>query len=270
MDSSVVATKLLKEGLQEAEVWGDPDTRALFLLQGARLDTHRGLPRENSTSLLQEAVSLLSGHSCLPPGSSVTLAQATLLLSDLRGTGSQALHLLTQKLLQQQLCVLGESVSLGESGRVILPPAPGLSNIYLPHLPLLAKATMRLGHCLAVQAMTSAPASSVSSPRSSSTPWVCAQEVLQSALLLSQACATRDRQLEADILYCKGMVERCLMSLSDFQPQTVAVTLLESINISLSQSHNLQLIRKCYLEMALVYLHQWEQSSPAPQDQQNP
>ncbi|XP_071001157.1 cilia- and flagella-associated protein 54-like, partial [Oncorhynchus clarkii lewisi] len=53
MDSSVEATKLLKEGLQEAEVWGDPDTRALFLLQGARLDTHRGLPRENSTSLLQ-------------------------------------------------------------------------------------------------------------------------------------------------------------------------------------------------------------------------
>ncbi|XP_020307860.2 cilia- and flagella-associated protein 54 [Oncorhynchus kisutch] len=267
MDSSVEATKLLKEGLQEAEVWGDPDTRALFLLQGARLDTHRGLPRENSTSLLQEAVSLLSGHSCLPPGSSVTLAQATLLLSDLRGTGSQALHLLTQKLLLQQLCVLGESVSLGERGRVILPPAPGLSNIYLPHLPLLAKATMRLGHCLAVQAMTSAPSSSLST---SSHPWVCAQEVLQSALLVSQACATRDRQLEADILYCKGMVERCLMSLGDFQPQTVALTLLESINISLSQSHNLQLIRKCYLEMALVYLHQWEQSIPAPQDQQNP
>lgn len=60
------------------------------------------------------------------------------------------------------------------------------------------------GHCLAVQAMTSAPSSSLSTPSPSSHPWQCAQEVLQSALLVSQACATRDRQLEADILYCKG------------------------------------------------------------------
>ncbi|XP_019903314.2 cilia- and flagella-associated protein 54 isoform X2 [Esox lucius] len=299
VDSSVEAARLLKEGLQEAEAWGDPDTKALFLLQGAKLDTHRGRPREDSISLLQEAVSLLSGRSCLSPRSSITLAQATLLLSDLRGPGSQVLHLLTQKLLKQQLCVLGENVSSGEGGIVTLPPDPGLSNIYLPQLPLLAKATMRLGHCLAVQAMTSAHSSGPSSPSNQSTPssksnlatissssspspysqpWVCALEVLQSALLLCQACAARDRQLEADILYCKGMVERCLMCLGDFQPQTVTETLLDSINISVSHSHNshlsicvrVRLIRKCYLEMALVYLYQWEQSSTAKQEHQNP
>ncbi|KAL0993745.1 hypothetical protein UPYG_G00113070 [Umbra pygmaea] len=272
VDSSVEAARMVKEGLQEAETWGDQETKALFLLQGVRLDMHRGRPREDSTSLLQEAVSLLSDRSCLSPGSGMTLAQATLLLSDLRGPGSQVLQLLTQKLLQQQLCVLGESVTFGEGGRVNLPPAVGLSNIYLPQLPLLAKATMRQGYCLAIQAMTIDQPSSSSRPTSisspASQPWMCAQEVLQSALLLSQACATRDRQLEADILYCKGMVERCLMSLCDFQPQTVAETLLECINVS--DSHNLQLIRKCYLEMALVYLHQWKQSSQVHQDEQNP
>ncbi|KAJ7996134.1 hypothetical protein DPEC_G00233920 [Dallia pectoralis] len=285
VDSSVEAARLLKEGLQEAEMWGDPDTRVLLLLQAAELDTHRGRPREDSSSLIQEAVHLLSGRCCLSPGSCVTLARATLLLSDLRGPGSQVLHQLTQKLLKKQLCVFGESVSLGDGGTVILPPDPGLSNIYLPQLPLLAKATMRLGHFLAVQAMTRPPSpqassstgrssltniSSSSSPSPYSRPWVCALEVLQSALLLCQACAARDRQLEADILYCKGMVERCLMSLGDFQPQAVAETLLDSIKVSLSHSHNLQLTRKCYLEMALVYLYQWEQNATAQQELQNP
>ena len=42
-----------------------------------------------------------------------------------------------------QLGVFGESVSLGEGGRVLL--SPGLSNIYLPHLPLLTAITTRLG-----------------------------------------------------------------------------------------------------------------------------
>lgn len=36
----------------------------------------------------------------------MTLAEAVLLLSELRGTGSQTLHLLTQKLLQQQVSVI--------------------------------------------------------------------------------------------------------------------------------------------------------------------
>lgn len=48
-------------------------------------------------------MSLLSGRSALSLRSQLTLAEAALLLSELRGTGSQTLHLLTQKLLQQQV-----------------------------------------------------------------------------------------------------------------------------------------------------------------------
>ncbi|KAL0195539.1 hypothetical protein M9458_009111, partial [Cirrhinus mrigala] len=52
-DSSAEALRLLKEGLEEAEAWGDPDTKALLLLQAVQLNTNRGRPREDSASLLQ-------------------------------------------------------------------------------------------------------------------------------------------------------------------------------------------------------------------------
>jgi len=51
-------------------------------------------------------VSLLSGRSALSLRSQMTLAEAALLLSELRGTGSQSLYLLTQKLLQKQVVTL--------------------------------------------------------------------------------------------------------------------------------------------------------------------
>lgn len=52
-DSSAEAFWPLKEGLEETEAWGDLDTKALLLLQGVQLNTHRGRPREDSTSMLQ-------------------------------------------------------------------------------------------------------------------------------------------------------------------------------------------------------------------------
>ncbi|XP_017572344.1 cilia- and flagella-associated protein 54 [Pygocentrus nattereri] len=264
VDSSVEAARLLKEGLVEAEAWGDPDTQALLLLQEAKMNTHCGRPPEESTSILQEAVSLLSGRSALSLRSGLALAKATLLLSDLRGSGSQPLCLLTQKLLQQQLCTLGEHVVLKAGGGLELCSTKGLKNIYHPQLPLLARTTMHLGHYLAAQAMMR----SSEEDEDPSKPWLAAQEVLQSALIISQASACRDHQLEADILCCKGMVERNLMSLSAFQHQAVVETFLESITITLSHNHNLQLIHRCYMEMALIYLQQWQKDAalakPAP------
>lgn len=53
--------------------------------------------------VFQKAVSLLSGRSALSLRSGLALAKATLLLSELRGSGSQPLYLLTQRLLQQQV-----------------------------------------------------------------------------------------------------------------------------------------------------------------------
>ncbi|KAK2892722.1 hypothetical protein Q8A67_012710 [Cirrhinus molitorella] len=265
-DSSAEALRLLKEGLEEAEAWGDPDTKALLLLQGVQLNTHRGRPREDSASMLQEIVSLLSGRSGLSLRSQMTLAEAVLLLSELRGTGSQTLHLLTQKLLQQQLCDFGESIGLKKGGEVEL--LCGLKNIYLPQLPLLAKTTMRIGHSLALQALSS-------SSEGAEEPWrplISAQEVLQSALSISQASASRDHQLEADILYCTGVVGRHLISMQKSDPQKVLEAFfgcLTTFNHTLCQS--LRLTHRCYLEMALIYLQECEQiippsenSTPAP------
>ncbi|XP_062373452.1 cilia- and flagella-associated protein 54 [Sardina pilchardus] len=260
VDSSEEAECVLREGLQEAEQWGCVETHAALLLLGVRLDTHLARPREYSTVLLQETVSLLSGRSCVSLGGGVTLARATLLLSDLRGSGGQALLLLTQRLLQQQLSQLGESVDLGEAGRVVLPSAPGLRNTHHPQLALLATTTFRLGHCLLREACVK-PAESVAS---AGPPCQSALDVLQSALQLCQALGSRQHRLEADILFCMGLAERSLLSQNDLQAHDVAETFLKSINICMAHCPNLQHIQRCYLEMAGVYLHQWEKIRPDP------
>lgn len=59
-----------------------------------------------------------------------------------------------------------------------------------------------LGRSLALQALSR-------SSEGGEEPWrplIFAQEILQSALSISQASANRDCQLEADILYCTGTV----------------------------------------------------------------
>ncbi|KAG7454748.1 hypothetical protein MATL_G00263130 [Megalops atlanticus] len=260
-DSSTQADRLLTEGLQEAESWGDPDAHALLLLQGALMGILRGRPREDSTPQLQEALKLLSGRRVLSPRASLTLATVAVQLSDLMISDSHALLLLTQRLLQQQLSALGETVTLEEGGRVLLPPS-GLRNMYLPQLPLLAEATLRLGQGLAWEA--------AGSPGSDSGQWLSAQQVLDSALQLTQGSAARDSDLETDILYCRGLVERCLVSFSEWKPQAATETFLKAISAAQSHSHNLQQIRQCYLEMAAVYLQQWEGGSSSPQAQQSP
>ncbi|KAK7149598.1 hypothetical protein R3I94_009044 [Phoxinus phoxinus] len=258
-DSSAEALRMLKEGLAEAEAWGDPDTKALLLLQGVQLNTHRGRPREDSTAMLQEIVSLLSGRSALSLRSQMTLAEAALLLSELRGTRSQTLHLLTQKLLQQQLCATGESIGLKKGGEVEL--RVGLKNIYLPQLPLLAKTTMRIGRSLALQALSR-------SSEGGEEPWrplIFAQEVLQSALSISQASANRDCQLEADILYCTGVVGRHLISMQKSGPQEVLEALFGCLTtFKHTHGQSLRLAHRCYLEMALIYLQDFVQIPPPP------
>ncbi|XP_035384159.1 cilia- and flagella-associated protein 54 isoform X3 [Electrophorus electricus] len=257
LDSSMEADRLLKDGLAEAEAWGDPDTQALLLLQGVMLHFHCGKAPEESIAMLQEAVSLLSGRSALSLRSRLALAEATILLSERRGSSGQSLDLLAQRLLQQQLCALGECVILKTGGGLELPSNPGLMNIYNPQLPLLARTTMHLGLCIALQAMVN----SLEEGEGPWKPWLAAQEVLECALAIAQASASRHHQLEADILYYKGMVGRVLMSLTTLQHQGVVESFLKSITLAHYHTHNLQLIHRCYVEMALIYLEQWQKST---------
>ncbi|XP_028277985.1 cilia- and flagella-associated protein 54 [Parambassis ranga] len=119
------AAKVLQEGLDECSLWGDLDVQALLMVEGADLDAQRG-KTDDSMAKLQEAVSLLSGRTYMPSGSTVTLARATLLLSELKGVQSTTLLQLTQKLLKKQLCVFGQG------------------NIYLPYLTMLHQITERI------------------------------------------------------------------------------------------------------------------------------
>lgn len=54
------------------------------------------------------------------------------------------------------------------------------------------------GHCLALQAMVNP------SEKEQLNLWLSVQEELHSALSMSRASASRDPQLEAEILYLKG------------------------------------------------------------------
>ncbi|XP_078122015.1 cilia- and flagella-associated protein 54 [Sander vitreus] len=144
------AARALQDGLDECARWRDLDIQALLMVEGAELEAQRG-KIDDSMAMLQEAVTLLSGRTCVPPGSSVTLARATLLLSDLRGVQSPTLLKLTQKLLKKQLCVFGESVVL-DNGKMSFSP-PGPNNIYLPYLNILDQTTLRIDHILDLSAV---------------------------------------------------------------------------------------------------------------------
>ncbi|XP_041808606.1 cilia- and flagella-associated protein 54-like [Chelmon rostratus] len=153
------AARVLQEGLDECIRWGDLDIQALLMVEGAELEAKRG-KTDDSMDMLQEAVNLLSGRSCMPPGSSLTLARATLLLSDLRGVQNTTLIKLTQKLLKKQLCDFGQSV-VWDDGKMCI-SSPGPSNIYLPYLSILDQATLQIGHLQDLSALEM-PVSSQSS-----------------------------------------------------------------------------------------------------------
>ncbi|XP_047462207.1 cilia- and flagella-associated protein 54-like isoform X2 [Mugil cephalus] len=137
-----VAAQVLQEAIDECVLWGDVDYQALFMLKCAELEALRG-KTDDCMAMLQEAVSLLSGRTCMPPGSHVTLIRATLMLSDLRGEQDTILLQLAQKLLKKQLDVFGESVVLID-GKICFSP-PGPRNIYLPFFNILNQNTSQIG-----------------------------------------------------------------------------------------------------------------------------
>ncbi|KAM8835349.1 cilia- and flagella-associated protein 54 [Synchiropus picturatus] len=127
-------TQVLQQGLSDCVLLGDVDNQALLMLECAELEAQRGKTDEGMAHL-QRALSLLSGRTCMPPGSSLTLVQATMLLSNLSESQGDKFKELAQKLLQKQLAAFGESVLL-EDGKLFFAP-PGPKNVYLPFLQLM-------------------------------------------------------------------------------------------------------------------------------------
>ncbi|XP_010084236.1 PREDICTED: uncharacterized protein CFAP54, partial [Pterocles gutturalis] len=121
-------------------------------------------------------------------------------------------------------------------------------NIYLPHINLLAQVKMRIGHMLA-EKVACTPA------REDPLQWLHALKHLESALKLCRASATKNLDMEAELLFQIGQVERQITEAGNEKSSRAVETLLEAIKLSQQHDQKFELIRRSYLEIALLYLH---------------
>ncbi|XP_039616500.1 cilia- and flagella-associated protein 54 [Polypterus senegalus] len=260
--------QLLKEGIAEAKASGHVELQAELLLHNVQLNLLEGHSMEDVSPLLQEAVSLLSSRRWLSSQSSLSLAKASLQLSDFKKTKSQSancgttglkhgLYAITQSLLQQQLLSLGENMDIREGGIVFYNQSPSLKNIFFHHIPLLAKATLRLGHALL-------PKATNFSIQDKLPVWRQAQQLLTSALELCRTGVIREIDVEGEILFFKGVLERTLTCVGEFKSLAALETLLEAIDVNKTHNQNLLMIRESYLEIALLFLHEDDEQTLTP------
>ncbi|XP_051780337.1 cilia- and flagella-associated protein 54 isoform X2 [Erpetoichthys calabaricus] len=260
--------QLLKEGIAEAKASGHIELQAELLLHNVQLNLLEGNSMEDVSPLLQEAVSLLSSRRWLSFQSSLSLAKASLQLSDFKKTKSQSancgatglkhgLYAITQSLLQQQLLSLGENVDIREGCIVFYNQSPSLKNIFFHHIPLLAKATLRLGHALL-------PKAANLSIQDQLPVWRQAHQLLTSALELCRSGVIREIDVEGEILFFKGVLERTLTCVGEFKSLAALETLLEAIDVNRSHNQNLLMIRESYLEIALLLLHEDDEQTLTP------
>ncbi|XP_010014599.1 PREDICTED: uncharacterized protein CFAP54, partial [Nestor notabilis] len=121
-------------------------------------------------------------------------------------------------------------------------------NIYLPQMNLLAQVKMRIGHTLA-EKVACTPA------RGDPLQWLGALKHLESALKLCRASATKRIDLEAELLFQIGKVECQITEASNNKSSRAVESLMEAIKLSQQHDQKFELIRRSYLEIALLYLH---------------
>lgn len=134
--------RAIRDGIEECTTWGDPDSQALLMLEGAQWDSN--ISKTDKSTLVKEIVSLLSGRLNMPLRSTITLAQATMLLSDMKEPENITFLKLSQKLLQNQMCCFSQNIVL-DDGELYLPCS---SNICLPFLHVSHLTTSRIGQIL--------------------------------------------------------------------------------------------------------------------------
>ncbi|XP_073507675.1 cilia- and flagella-associated protein 54 isoform X2 [Phyllobates terribilis] len=252
------ASALITEGIVEAEALNDSETQARFMLQAAFLDIQEGHPRKGVQLMLKNIIHLLQGKCFMSPVAYLTLAQSLILSTDLmENNKDQQLfwakqlnnYKLAQELITKQLASLGETIEYNVLQPVGSSAKPSLNNIYLPQIGLLAKVQMRIGRLLILQANSSCETS------------VNPSYILPSlnlynmALGICRLSAFRQRDLEAELLFLKGKTERLMFVLGDHEKSCAIKSFSDAISISRDKDQNFSLIRKCYLEIALVYLH---------------
>uniref|UniRef100_H3B554 Cilia and flagella associated protein 54 n=1 Tax=Latimeria chalumnae TaxID=7897 RepID=H3B554_LATCH len=247
-------SQLITEGIKEAEAFRDIDTLAEMTFLAVLLDLHEGRPKGGIKLLLQDIIEMLEGKRFNSASTVLILVQALVQLVDSENSTEDfstkhylGFLLKAQKSLNEQLVLLGEAVEHHVGNPLFVTPLGPLRNIYIPHINLLAKVKLRIGHALAEEA-----ANKVN--RDDPAQWIPALSLINTALELCKASATRELDVQAEILFQKGcMIERQMAMISDYKAFAAVETLWDAIYVSRSYDQNFWLIRKSYLEIALVY-----------------
>ncbi|XP_036106722.1 cilia- and flagella-associated protein 54 [Molossus molossus] len=249
---------LINEMCVEAKSAGDRELQAEFLMQAVIIGLQEKHLKADIITNLQAIVHLLEGNEFISPRSHLTLVRSLLLLDDLTkaakfketpSSKTEKLSLLIQShnILIEQMLTFGETIESLSSNTDYASPLQPLKNVYLPHVMLLAKTKMRIGHTVAKQTY-------YTSKKKDSSKWLPALQLFEIALKLCTTSATEEHEVEAEILFQKGKIE-CQILMEEKAPNPQLESLCEAIQLSLSHDQNSGLIRDSYLEIALLYLH---------------
>ncbi|XP_010285965.1 PREDICTED: putative uncharacterized protein C12orf63, partial [Phaethon lepturus] len=263
MEENDVAERrsVIKEVILEAEAFGDIETQAEMMVQAAILDLQEKHPVAGIKLLLQNIISLLQEDTFISPPASLTLVKSMLLLADTLTlqTVEDAQHssatveplnllILAHELTIKAIFVCGEPIEWQLEDSTLTCLVLPTKNIYLPHINLLAQVKMRIGHTLAEKV-------ACTPERGDPMQWLHALQHLESALKLCRASATKKLDMEAELLFQIGKVERQITEAGNNKSSKAVETLLEAIKLSQQLDQKFELIRKSYLEIALLYLH---------------
>ncbi|XP_036879021.2 cilia- and flagella-associated protein 54 [Manis javanica] len=248
----------------EAKNAGDRELQAEFLMQAVIIGLQEKHLKADIITNLQAIIHLLEGHEFISPRSYLTLVKSMLLLDDLTkaekvketsSSKTEKLNLLVQShnILIEQMLTFGETIEFPFINKDYASPCQPLKNVYLPHVMLLVKTKMRLGHTVAKQIY-------YSSKRKDPSKWLPALQLFEVALRLCKISATEEHEVEAEILFQKGKIERQILIEEKF-PSSQFESLFEAVQLSLRSDQNSGLIRDSYLEMALLFLHMREPKS---------
>uniref|UniRef100_A0A452GHG4 Uncharacterized protein n=1 Tax=Gopherus agassizii TaxID=38772 RepID=A0A452GHG4_9SAUR len=254
-------SSLINEVIIEAEAFSDIETQAEVLVQAVILDLQERRPVTGIKLLLQDIINLLQEKPFISPMASLTLVKSMLLLADILTTQTDEdtehhssaieqlnLLILAHKFTIKQIFTLGAPIKQCIEDPALTSPVVPLKNNYLPVINLLAKVKMRIAHALAQEVAST-------SKRENPLEWLPALSHLETALDLCRTSATRELDLEAEILFQKGKVERQIIKAGNNKSPRAAETLLDAIKVSQRNDQNFGLIRKSYLEIALLYFH---------------
>ncbi|ELK34923.1 hypothetical protein MDA_GLEAN10016083 [Myotis davidii] len=232
---------LINEVCLEAESAGDRELQAEFLMQAVIIGLQEKHLKADIITNLQAIIRLLEGSEFISPRSYLTLARSLLLLDDLTSaekfkellhTKTEKLNLLTQShnILIEQMLTFGETIEFPSSNTDYASPLQPLKNVYLPHIMLLAKTKMRIGHKVAKHVY-------YTSKKKDSLKWSPALQLFEMSLNLCKISATEEYEVEAEILFQKGKIE-CQLLVEEKSPNLQLESLYEAIQISLSHDQN--------------------------------